>query len=189
MSESEIIAFRWPEHPICHGENPRFGNGAITWREPRLRTGHDDPYSQTYRTCSYCGSIHPQDLLRVIAEGAKIGGSDWKYGWPHKFYIMDIPNPAKGQPVKQYGYGGSLESWRESYPNAAVVEGEDRKFYLYDYPAPGTMQAKWYNKHLHDLDAQAFAVISGLLRKHTHIEFRIEEGKIRYSAPYVGYQA
>lgn len=40
------------------------------------------------RHCNYCGSIHPEDLYNLLVEGKVVlGGSDWKYGYPHKFYI------------------------------------------------------------------------------------------------------
>lgn len=53
----------------------------IYWRPPR--------YGEHFRTCSFCGSIHPDDLAREDA-----WTPDWadrKYGWPHKFYTA-IPN-------------------------------------------------------------------------------------------------
>lgn len=38
--------------------------------------------------CSYCGSITIEKLVELLATpGTSYGGSDWKYGWPHKFYI------------------------------------------------------------------------------------------------------
>lgn len=43
-------------------------------------------------TCSYCGSISPTDLVRAIQDGAKLELADFKYGWPHKIYVNDIPN-------------------------------------------------------------------------------------------------
>lgn len=56
--------------------------------------GSQDKYEQrggeSFRRCSYCGSVHPQDLLKARNEG-KIGSVDrsvdWKYGWPHKIYV------------------------------------------------------------------------------------------------------
>lgn len=46
--------------------------------------------SESFRRCSYCGSVHPRDLLKARDEG-KIGtvdrSVDWKYGWPHKVYV------------------------------------------------------------------------------------------------------
>ena len=68
----------WPERPICHDGDfmaQRFGQTTYARR--------DDGYQH----CSYCGSLHPRDLLDAIASGATLSGSDWKYGWPHKFYL------------------------------------------------------------------------------------------------------
>jgi len=52
----------FPERPTCHADDPmqavsRLGT-PFGWRPPR-----DD---LPYRTCSYCGSIHPEDLLKVL---------------------------------------------------------------------------------------------------------------------------
>lgn len=78
---------QWPEKPTCHKISPVFKIGHdIDWR-PINPEYKDRPY----RTCSYCGSIHPEDLLALIEKGATLGGADWKYGWPHKFYIKDAP--------------------------------------------------------------------------------------------------
>jgi len=60
-----------------HGKNPRFSTILITYRK---KDGVD--------TCSYCGSISPKEALERLTDPASNGsGSDWKYGWPHKFYI------------------------------------------------------------------------------------------------------
>jgi hypothetical protein len=111
--------------------------GGWTWREPR--------YGDFFRTCSFCGCIHPEDLAAETAgtgtcsvcgqagwpacfgnqshagikatvqrgeldvsdeERARVlamadehsydpGGwyaswADWKYGWPHKFYVEGL---------------------------------------------------------------------------------------------------
>lgn len=41
-----------------------------------------------FYTCSYCGSIHPTALATLLkTQGAHFSGSDWKYGYPHKFYL------------------------------------------------------------------------------------------------------
>lgn len=38
--------------------------------------------------CSYCGSLSPQEVIKLLkTPGTDFSGSDWKYGWPHKFYI------------------------------------------------------------------------------------------------------
>ncbi len=70
----------FPEKPTCHVVDPVFKIGSdVSWREPRD--------GETYRTCSYCGSIHPEDLIKVLSDVGRLGGSDWKYSWPHKFYV------------------------------------------------------------------------------------------------------
>ena len=41
-----------------------------------------------FKHCPYCGSLDPIELTGLIKEGkAVMSGSDWKYGWPHKFYV------------------------------------------------------------------------------------------------------
>ena len=70
----------YPERPTCHDGEQRFTGGQIIWRD-------SDGYAP-FRTCSYCGSVHPEDLMAlVLGNKATLGGSDWKYGWPHKFYL------------------------------------------------------------------------------------------------------
>lgn len=55
---------------------------------------HDARYGtrapEHFRRCGYCGSIHPQDLLMMQANGELVDvdrSVDWKYGWPHKIYV------------------------------------------------------------------------------------------------------
>lgn len=79
----------YPEKPMCHEINPVFKIGDnITWQTR----------GQWIRNCSYCGSVHPEDLLRLFERGAFLQGSDWKYGWPHKYYIEN----AGDRPLKFY---------------------------------------------------------------------------------------
>ena len=104
----------WPERPTCHDQGwqaQRFGTQICrppsgrrptvewdekthTWQELADVPLHGD--NKQYRTCSYCGSIHPEDFYNYLTTvpNLKVGGSDWKYGWPHKFYIENIPNLA-----------------------------------------------------------------------------------------------
>lgn len=37
--------------------------------------------------CSFCGSLHPSDLVTLLKAGATLSPADRKYGWPHKFYV------------------------------------------------------------------------------------------------------
>lgn len=65
--------------PVHGSEAARWGGW--TWREP-MRGEH-------FRRCSYCGSMHPEDLAAEPEWRAE--WADRKYGFPHKFYV-DIPN-------------------------------------------------------------------------------------------------
>lgn len=46
-----------------------------------------------HRSCSYCGSISPDELFAAIEAGAEIGPTDKSY----KVYV-DLPHPESGQP-------------------------------------------------------------------------------------------
>lgn len=63
---------RLPGRANCHGH----------WRD-------DD-------TCSYCGSMTAAEAIRRLkTDGTRYSGADWKYGWPHKFYIETGSHPHK----------------------------------------------------------------------------------------------
>ena len=49
---------KFKETPACHGDDPRYLNTTIAWD---TRAG-DPP---DVRRCSYCGSIHPEDLVTL----------------------------------------------------------------------------------------------------------------------------
>lgn len=39
--------------------------------------------------CDYCGSLHPREVVALLAKGATMDPADRKYGWPHKFYLSN----------------------------------------------------------------------------------------------------
>lgn len=185
----------WPEKPLCHGEDifPSgiFKVGDVEWRPAKPEGNSSDdqnPYGYPFRTCSYCGSIHPEDLIKFLNEGAKLKGSDWKYGWPHKFYVENIPNPLAGKECKVYVSCGILNE-------ADLAEGGWEKHgdvfrQLHSgYKAPPHTHAKWYNDHLGDLDDDAFQLLSEALAKRAGVTFRRSGGKLSFAAPRAGYQA
>ncbi len=59
------------------------------WRGTRQA---DDSYvPDLFQTCTYCGSLTIDDAINAFeTKGVQWSGSDWKYGWPAKFYI-DVP--------------------------------------------------------------------------------------------------
>lgn len=44
--------------------------------------------SDGHEHCEYCGSLSVKDAVELLkTPGTRFSGSDWKYGWPHKFYV------------------------------------------------------------------------------------------------------
>lgn len=91
----------WPDRPLCHDDDPQAQQYAgldidVGWRDPKRTEAM--PYAPTYRTCWFCGSIHPEDLWHLLTDGTpiEVHRADRKYGWPHKFYVDGIPNPIAG---------------------------------------------------------------------------------------------
>lgn len=161
---------KWPEQPTCHAGKPYSTMRPVVWE-----TREDEHF----RRCNYCGSMHPEDLIAALQQGAKLGGSDWKYGWPHKFYV-EVPNPT---PERQVYRGGS------SY----IDETTGQRVTTEEYGDQGPcIHAKWYNDHLRDdgYDDDAWGALVAALAAHAGITFRIDDlGNLMYTAPYHGYQA
>ncbi len=68
---------------IAHDKDPAATLfSPVVWQRP---TGN-----RPFRTCSYCGSIHPEDLLDLLSMGDTLSKADEKHGWPHKFYTSEF---------------------------------------------------------------------------------------------------
>lgn len=185
----------WPTIITAHADNPHtkppfilVGPEGVVWRPAFPENG------TPYRTCSWCGSIHPEDLFNAVEAGAELGGSDWKYGWPHKFYVHGVPNPLAGQVVRcgsisMHKSREPTEEERAHYSNWR--EEGDRRVADRMAPAPATLQAKWYNEHIKDFasDQAALAQFTEWLDKHSDILFNLDPEKgLGYRAPARGYQ-
>lgn len=160
----------FPAAPTCHARARRFlPDKPIIWDEPRV----DSVYAivEPFRRCSYCGSIHPEDLIKHLEKGAELGGADWKYGWPHKFYVSGIPNVT----TALVGKVGS---------NTKDGQTTD----ILGKPSP-TCWVKWYNEHILDdgFDDEARARLLDLLTT-SGITFSLIDGKLNYNAPCYGFQ-
>ena len=186
----------WPTLIACHGDVTQGGVFKISppeWREP---SGQSDggPYYRDFRSCSYCGSMHPADLLRVVSEGARLHGADWKYGWPHKFYIDDIVNKIAGQICRVGGVycsAANLDESKQRHPEA-VNWRESEHGWQADLmgEAPTHLTAKWYNVHLRDLDNFLLRRVAKVIEDTTNIQFFIDDkNRLAHRAPYRGYQA
>jgi hypothetical protein len=115
--------------------------------------------------CSYCGSITVEDVIKAFqTKGVEWSGSDWKYGWPHKFYIRFPIEPQRrctSHGPKEDDYGYSMVKW------------EDCKFYA---------------DHLLDATPEQIAEWNSIVKPITRIGFEMEDGRLKYSAPYHGWQ-
>jgi hypothetical protein len=120
------MADQFPSKPTCHKDERHLVPDE--WRPP----SKSEPYEYPFRSCSYCGSIHPEDLVAWLEKGASLYGADWKYGWPHKYYVEGIPNPIAGKIVE---IGGEYYRGHKKPIMGA---------------ASPTTHAKWYNLHLND---------------------------------------
>lgn len=46
--------------------------------------------------CGYCGSMSVDAVIKALkTPRTRFSGADWKYGWPHKFYIDAFPGFTK----------------------------------------------------------------------------------------------
>lgn len=98
------IYWRRPDGTHAYRGMGTMEGGKTTWSKCevcRKRMGNRH-HGNPWRTCVYCGSIHPADLLnmqepsmmRSIDLGSgppldipNVEWADWKYGWPHKLYL------------------------------------------------------------------------------------------------------
>lgn len=123
--EMELVVIR------CHDKDLQ--EAFVTrWRQPDAES--------PFRTCNYCGSAHPHDLKKLVAGGAQMGGSDWKYGYPHKFYVY-LPG---GKMTKFYSIhlkdleGQDFEDMcKFVFEQTDIQFGRDEKGFKYSAPVAG----------------------------------------------------
>ena len=120
-------------------------------------------------TCSYCGSITVADMLVAMrTPGTRFSGADWKYGWPHKFYLH-IPCEPYTRVVGSTSHGGEITDVQTAIDTS--------RFH------------KFYSLHMIDATAEQFAEWSRVCSPLLGILFDIApDGKLLWSAPRPGYQ-
>lgn len=161
----------WPEIPSCHNRDDfarryQRDDEVKPWRPPSEgvdKGGYDN--TTPFRTCWFCGSINPQDLFELAQiNPIRLASTDWKYGWPHKFYVEGIRHPRAGE-VAQVGathYRGVV----------TPIMGE----------ISDTVSAKLYVEHFMDegYDDEAFKAFQDLVYRQSGILFAVEAGRLRY---------
>lgn len=176
----------WPVRPGCHDGDPsvkrliRFQGEAfaVRWREPDT----DRPF----RHCSFCSSIHPEDMMKGFEAGARAELSDMKYGWPHKHYIGGIPNPYAGQPTRVGSISLGMEDGKPQEPTPEQLKGYSDWTLnkngvwqgLLIRPAAEKLRAKWYNEHMKDFDSNSFLLFEAMIRPHLRIEWVLSNDQL-----------
>lgn len=168
--------------------------GGWSWREPSR--------GEHYRTCSYCGSVHPEDL--AVEESWRAEWADRKYGWPHKFYVH-IPNRNPQQrfiagasgTARQGPYAPGGEKHQpapERYPNLTwvrpgeippdvITDGWRDLESHYEWVSIGTRPthfAKFYTVHLADPAADTEALER--IQRTSGLRFRFHDGRVSWEA-------
>lgn len=137
--------------------------------ENAIKDGYGD--REGFKCCDYCGSMDPVELADLIKNGkAKMSGSDWKYGWPHKFYV-DVVNPHPDKIVeKSSTWQGGVCIKQEMGPQGPILH------------------MKFYSEHLDLLDDETFAKVAPIISEACGITWEKKDGKLYYRAPYHNYQ-
>jgi hypothetical protein len=174
----------WSDKIACHSGEPRFPDSTEdTWRPPEDTVDNAGyPRITQWRTCSYCGSIHPGDLFALtqrlkfldhttiesilskdVASARAYPSmelADMKYGQPHKIYVntREVLHPEK-----DFRYGTDRDGtllMRKGY----------------------SPWIKFYITHLHDegIDDEAFSMLTGELLRCTGVNLTRDEGGIKW---------
>jgi len=140
--------------------------------ENAIKNGYGD--REGFKCCGYCGSMDPVELAELIEAGkATMSGSDWKYGYPHKFYV-DVKNP---HPEKQVIIC-SRSLWENGERKEEVEYGTQGQW----------LYLKFYSNHLALLDNNTFARVAPIINKACGITWEMGDDGVYYRAPYFGYQ-
>jgi len=79
-------------------------------------------HGRPYRACDYCGSIHPEDLYKGLKDqGWTLHGADWKYGWPHKFYVQRPGKDGRSEHLGKF-YNAHLQDVKDAEAFKALTD-------------------------------------------------------------------
>ena len=141
--------------------------------ETALKEGWKD--REGFKCCGYCGSMDPVELAELVKAGkATLHGSDWKYGWPHKFYV-EVENPHPEKQVYQWGRYCTDENG---------IRQEEEHY----GPQGPILHLKFYSEHLGLLNDESFAKVAPIISEACGIVWEKKEGKLYYAAPHHNYQ-
>lgn len=145
------------EHPSHGFFCPHRGNSPLFREEEFKDFWH---LSDGYRACSYCGSMHPDDLFAVIEGGGHIAGTDKNY----KIYV-DAPSRAAGNRVVSSSsrpFGKAFLLTEESLKEHGLSMRDMRNYggeYVTVAPVGPTAHLKFYYQHLDEAGRQRFIAL------------------------------
>jgi hypothetical protein len=152
----------------------RHPDGLVPWEDAVAADMAAGKTTSRLRACGYCGSMHPADVVAAIKGGAKAHFADQKYGWPHKVYLDDVPNPHKGVMESRSSHSSPPQEeiaagkWVK-VPNGYSPSTGQPEFSWYAAPTPAGSKTwgKFYIVHLQDATPEDKAVIE----QHLGVEF------------------
>jgi hypothetical protein len=136
---------------------------------PDIESGDEKRFAGRLRSCAYCGSMHPADVVAAIKAGAVGSWAYMKYGWPHKSYFDGVPNPHAGMLESLSGANYKVgEDWVQT------SDGLWRGPYT---PAASTTMGKFYSIHLLDATPEEKLIIE----QHLGLTFEFTpDGKVSW---------
>ena len=150
----------------AHAGEPRAEGYGFEMRSVKEADGALSP--DLLPTCGYCGSLTIDDAIKALQiPGTHYSGSDWKYGWPHKFYLTIPCEPYERIIGSKWAPGKPVEHTR------ATVTTRSQKF---------------YSTHLLDATPEQIAQWNSIAAPLLGVRFEVDEKGLKWFAPR-GYQA
>lgn len=106
--------------------------GEDTWRKGTSFSGHEK--NDNFRSCSYCGSIHPDDFMRVIVDDG------WIVEPTDKSYKAYLARPFTQEERERYNRSMGVDEIHD------LFKGHHR----------GESVGKFYYQHLSEVQMRAF---------------------------------
>lgn len=173
-------------HPEARRHFPEQHDGKLwVWRRPS-NGAH-------FRTCSWCGSINPEDLAAEPSWTPE--WADQKHGWPHKFYV-NIPNREADKLVVVGSTGGGNPNrkldegwvrWEDLTPEQVEVAERDGYAKYQGEPPIGLLFGtrpdhfgKFYTTHLADPSLEPS--IKTAIERGSGIQFEFKNDRVTWSA-------
>lgn len=133
-------------------------DGLVPWRPEQAPDVLAGISIGRLKSCQYCGSMHPTDLANALRNGATLSWADFKYGWPHKAYVDDIPNPHAGMIESRTSTSHPTQEQIDSgeyiqIPTGRFSETTGQPTFTWAHkgePAGQKTHGKFYTVHLQD---------------------------------------